>query len=148
MKRSLLTCIILFFGVFMTAFSQKGTNKLAGVWQFCSEIEQENGVKVMACSPIWKVLQADGKFCQFILAYKDGMCALTHEGTYEINSDNTYTEHISQHAVDKKLIGTNTVLEYRFVNDDMVVLTFKLQDRKDEFREIWKRVKPYVEKKK
>lgn len=101
----------------------------------------------MACSPVWKILYSNGKFCQFMLMYKDGTCALTHEGTYEVTSDDTYTEHITEHAVDKELIGTNTRLNYRFMNDDMVVFTYKLQGRNDEFREIWKRVKLYVQPK-
>ena len=144
MKKRFLIGLVLFLGVITSAVSQIKSNKLEGIWQYCEEVKKSDGQKVLACSPVWKVLYSDGKFSQFMLMYKDGTCALTHQGTYEVNSENTYTEHITQHAVDKKLIGTHTLLNYKFVNDDMVKFTFKLEGRDDEFCETWKRVKLYV----
>ena len=144
MKKTILIGLVLFLGVCSSVFSQTKSNNLEGIWQYCEEVKKPDGEKVLACSPIWKILYSDGKFVQFMLMYKDGTCAMTHNGTYEVNSENVYTEHITQHAVDKELIGTHTKLNYQFVNDDMVKFSFKLEGRKDEFREIWKRVKLYV----
>ena len=148
MKKSIFVCVILSFVFISSVFAQKDPSSLVGVWQYCTEVQQKSGDDVMVCSPIWKVLHADGKFCQFMLVYKDGMCAMTHEGTYEVATEDTYVEHIVSHAVDKDLIGTKTVLHYRFINEDMVAFTYKLQGRNEEFREVWRRVKNLVESKK
>ena len=143
MKKIFCIGLIMFFGTCVLAFSQKTSHKLVGIWQFCNEMKKSDGEKVLAFSPIWKVLYSDGSFSQFMLMYKDGGCALTHEGTYEVLSDDTYTEFISQHAVDKDLIGKKTELTYHFLNEDMVAFTYKLYGRNDEFHELWKRVKLY-----
>ena len=148
MKKTFIIGLVLFMGIFTAAFSQHTSNKLKGIWQYCQIVKGEGGEKVMACSPIWKILYSDGKFSQFMLMYKDGGCALTHHGSYVVESDSTYREHITDHAVDKDLIGAETKLNYRFVNDDMVVLTYKLKGRDSEFREVWKRLKLFEQPKK
>lgn len=141
MKKTFIIGLVLFMGMFTKALSQNVTNKLEGVWQYCKIVKGDGGEQVMACTPIWKIFNSDGKFSQFMLMYKDGGCALTHYGSYVIESDSTYKEHITEHAVDKALVGSETNLKYRFVNDDMLELTYKLQGRDSEFREVWKRLK-------
>lgn len=143
MKKSILISLVLFLSCCVPVLSQQKLEKFVGVWQLCNQVKQDNGAVVIAYSPIWKVLQPDGKFSQFVLAYKNGKCAITHRGTYEVNSDELYTEHITMHAVDKAIVGTKTLLNYHFINDNELELNFKLQGREDKFHEIWYRVMPY-----
>ena len=141
MKKFYCSLFILFFGLFLTTYAQKSFDNLAGIWQMCNQVTKDSGEKVMACSPIWKVLNKDGSFYQFMLAHKDGMCAISHEGTYRKVDDNSYEEHILKHTYDSNMVDKKILLTFRFVNTDMIVLSFSLGGKEGNYKEVWKRVK-------
>ena len=142
MKKFSLICLVLLLGVFTSAFSQKSSD-LVGIWQLCNNGESvQRGVTNLKPCNIWKVITKKGKkFCQYWAPNENGLCTVMHEGTYKFKGDDTYVEHIQSHAFDKGVIDTKTVINYRFINPDMVVFTFKLANHEQQYEELWARVK-------
>ena len=139
MKKFSLICLVLFFGVFTTAFSQK--EKLVGIWQLCNNGPEVKGSSNLRPSYIWKVIDKKGNFCQYWVSNENNVCTIMHDGTYKTKKNNTYIENIKRHAFDESIVGTTTVINYRFVNDDQVIFTFKLANKDQTYQELWARVK-------
>ena len=140
MKKFSLICLVLLLGVFTSAFSQKSKD-LVGIWQLCNNgTEVKGGADLVPCY-IWKVIYKNGEFCQYWVSNEDKVCNIMHDGTYKFKKNNTYVEHIKRHAFDPKIVDTKTVINYRFLNKDTVVFTFKLANREKQYQEVWARVK-------
>ena len=140
MKKFSLICLVLLLGVFTSAFSQKAEN-LVGIWQLCNNGEKvSEGASLQPCN-IWKVITKKGKFCQYWTSNENNVCTIMHDGTYKFKKNNTYIEHIERHAFDPKIVDTKTVINYKFLNDDLVLFTFKLANHEKQYQELWARVK-------
>lgn len=139
MKKFSLICLVLFFGVFTAAFSQK--EKLIGVWQLCNNGPVVKGSNTLRPAYIWKVITKKGNFCQYWVSNENNVCTIMHDGTYKTKKNNTYIEHIKRHAFDQSIVGTTTVINYKFINDDQVIFTFKLANKNQTYQELWARVK-------
>ena len=140
MKKISLICLALLLSVFTSAFGQKSSD-LVGIWQLCNNgTEVRNASEIQPCH-IWKVIYKNKKFCQYWSWNDNNVCTVTHEGTYKFKKNNVYVEHIKSHAFDEGIVGTETVINYEFLNDDLVVFTFKLANKDKQYKELWSRVK-------
>ena len=140
MKKFSLICLVLLLGVFTSAFSQKSKD-LVGIWQLCNNGTQvKSGTALVPCY-IWKVIDKNGKFCQFWVSNEDRVCTVMHDGKYKIKKNDTYIEYIKRHAFDQSIVDTKTVINYHFLNEDTVIFTFKLANREKQYQEVWARVK-------
>ena len=141
MKKFSLICLVLLLGVFASAFSQKSEN-LVGIWQLCNNGNQVKGGSDLNPAFIWKVIYKDGRFCQYWVSNENQVCNIMHDGTYKIKKrKDQYIEHIERHAFDPSIVDSKTVINYKFLNDNLVVFTFKLHNHDGVYQEVWSRVK-------
>jgi len=91
--------------------------------------------------PVWKIMQSDGVFYTFLIADASGKSIKTSEGTFEITSDSTLTEHITAAITDQSLIGKNNVIRYHFSDSDTLHFQYRLPDATQNGEETWIRVK-------
>ena len=75
------------FIVGLTAYAQH-SHPLLGIWQ--QEMITQEGNRILI--PVWKIISGDGTFSVILMTNKDGRTVQTIEGSYVINSENTYTE--------------------------------------------------------
>ncbi len=67
---------------------------------------------------------------------------ITGYGTYEITSDNTFTEHVEKHFLNPKISGTNSKLRYKVKTPDLLIIEYKNEAVGKWIPEMWIRVKP------
>lgn len=112
--------------------------KLVGVWQQVQR-DAQNGRQMNL--PVWKVLQADGTFCVFLIADKSGQCIITNEGRYEVKNDSSLVERVTGSITDPSLVGIGNELTYKFIGKDEMHVTYRMPSATTDANETWVRVK-------
>lgn len=93
MKQKFLSaCILLMAACLATSVQtasaqQQNAQKITGIWQ-----KLYNGKKTL----LFKILNADGSYCNFGIASQDGTFSYSQQGTFKVTSDSTYTENIQK----------------------------------------------------
>lgn len=137
LKQLSLTLVALLFG--LGAMAQQ--HPLMGVWQQQTfEKGGPEGPKLINL-PVWKVIGGDGTFTAFMITNHEMYCTRYEEGTYRILSDSTYAEQIDKHLVRETLSGTLNVLNYKFLTEDELTVTYQIPGSESPAVEIWRRVK-------
>lgn len=93
MKQKFLSACFLLMAVCLVApvqtvqANKKIKQHLTGIWQ-----ATRNGQRGL----FFKILNADGTFCNFGLVKQDGTFGYSQKGTFKVTSDSTYTEAIEE----------------------------------------------------
>lgn len=143
-----LKTITLAFGLLpLAAFGQNEEKKpsfwtesqsLVGLWQQTGAFDGEEIVPVTSSN--YKVINADGTF-YCLVAPKSHQFKVVLYGTYTVDSDSTYTEHIVKHGAFDRMDGTTSKLRYRVVDSNTLLIQFYNETMKGWVPESWKRVK-------
>lgn len=137
MKRILLF-LALFLPLCLGAKTDNNKAKLVGVWQ---QVQKSTTDSHLMLLPVWKVIQADGSFCTFLIANQSGMSILTNQGTYQVTSDSTCVEAVKGSITDPELIGKFNTLTFHFVSDDLLEVSYRIPGASRDGHETWRRVK-------
>lgn len=62
------------------------------------------------------------------------------KGTYRLDDEHSYTETITHSLTDPKLIGKENLLQYSFMNDNTLLVSYQLPGSNQMGREIWMRM--------
>ena len=137
MKR-LLLFLALLLPLSALAGNDNSRKKLVGVWQQVQKSEADNHLMLL---PVWKVIQADGNFCTFLIANQSGVSIMTNQGTYQVTSDSTCVEAVKGSITDPELIGKHNTLTLHFVSDDLIEVSYRMPGARHDGHETWRRVK-------
>ncbi len=139
--RYFLLTICLFGSI--SAYSQemlKQSQALAGTWQMVVAIKGEQNQLLFRYLPLFKILNANGTFCNLQIDLRSGRAHFNQEGRFNIQTDSTYIEHIekSPHA---SYAGIESPMKYKFIPEEKVLLTqYFNPDTKQWIPEMWIRV--------
>lgn len=138
----------LFPPVSLCAQDEEGKgNRLAGVWQQIVSVNQSAGSIVYR--PFFKILNADGTFCNLQLMGGQERAFFSHEGSYSVLSDSVYVEHIEKSPY-REYKGMESQQKYRLAEGDTDFLFIQNKHPKTGIwtSELWVRVKsPEIEAK-
>lgn len=116
---------------------------LVGTWQLCNMIDgMLDSSPEIKRAPYLKVFSPGGALTNLMIS-KEGDVFLTMEGTYEKKSDSSYVEHIKKLLVSSAMNGVDNVMKYEFLNENLMIITFKITDENGEklnCQEVWERV--------
>ena len=116
--------------------------RVAGVWQQVQAFTDSTGQMQDLYLPVWKVLQGDGHFTNFVMAYNKAPAFITHEGSFRVVSDKYYSERTRQSVVSPEMAGVEVMMEYTFNQDkDEMTLRFMLPNSEKPQTERWRRVR-------
>lgn len=116
--------------------------RVAGVWQQVQVYTDSAGQKQELYLPVWKVLQGDGHFVNFVMAYNKAPSFITTEGDFRVVSDKYYSERVRQSVVAPELAGVEVMMEYTFNEEkDEMTLRFMLPNSELPQTEHWRRVR-------
>lgn len=144
-----LLAVSLFLGV-LTGMAQDIQEKipatLNGVWQMCFyRSSSPNVVGELKTGNSLKILSDDGRFVNLVMMHHGAI--IIGYGTYEQNSDNTYTEYVEKNIHLPQLNGQKNVMHFELEEegDLMFVKYYLTTDREGNkidswCHEIWKRV--------
>lgn len=119
------------------------TGKLAGLWQYCKSKGDANG-NAYAYYPVWKYLYEDGSFITFGWTNVRKASQASAWGSYTVDSDDTYTEHVADSPTDPELYQRKSVLNYRIEGDTILHASYTMPGRTQAAHETWKRIRPGV----
>lgn len=112
--------------------------KLVGVWQQVQKSPADGHTMRL---PVWKVMQADGSFCTFLIANPQGQSIITNEGSFKVENDSVFIEHITGSVTDPGLIGKDNHLTFKFEGNDKISVSYNAQGAMRAGNETWIRVK-------
>lgn len=113
---------------------------LEGVWQLCTRVKSVGyGRFDIQTGPYLKILSSDKSFVNMHLSLT-GISVITAKGTYAQTSDNTYVEKVFKSVADSELTGTDSKLEFKFISENLLEVSFRLPGRSINSREIWIRI--------
>lgn len=113
---------------------------LEGVWQLCTRVKSVGyGRFDIQTGPYLKILSSDKSFVNMHLSLT-GISVITAKGTYAQTSDNTYVEKVFKSVADSELTGTDSKLEFKFISENLLEVSFRLPGRSINNREIWIRI--------
>ena len=134
--------LLLFLALLLPLSAQAGNEnsrkKLVGVWQQVQKSEPDNRFVLL---PVWKIVQADGNFCTFLIANQSGMSIMTNQGTYQVTSDSTCVEAVKGSITDPEPNGRHTTQTLHFVSDDRLEVSYRVPGARRDGHETWRRVK-------
>lgn len=143
MKKTLLSLVVLLTVVFTGNAQEKhlpASKNIVGVWN--QLIVLPTGQKVTTGN--YKVINADNTFYTMIVwalnGRKDKPSTIGLYGTYSIDTDSTYTEHIVESGVNPKMSNTNSQLKYKMLDENTLLIQFKNEATGKWMPEIWIRV--------
>ncbi|GFH87900.1 TonB family protein [Bacteroides acidifaciens] len=114
---------------------------LEGIWQICTCVKPLGDGKFdIQTGPYLKILSSDKNLFNVHLSVISGRSVITAMGTYEQTSDNTYVEKIFKSVTDPELTGADSNLEFRFVSENLLEISYRLPGRPVNSKEIWVRV--------
>ena len=111
---------------------------LQGIWQQVQTSCTDGHTMLL---PVWKVMQADGTFCTFLIANQSGQSIITNEGRYEVKDDSTVVEQVTGSITDPELVGTHNKLTYTFKGKDAMHVSYRMPGASRDGHEDWVRVK-------
>ena len=113
---------------------------LEGVWQLCTRVKSVgHGRFDIQTGPYLKILSSDKSFVNMHLSLT-GISVITAKGTYAQTSNNTYVEKVFKSVADPELTGTDSKLEFKFISENLLEVSFQLPGRSINSREIWIRI--------
>lgn len=113
---------------------------LEGVWQLCTRVKSVGyGRFDIQTGPYLKILSSDKSFVNMHLSLT-GISVITAKGTYAQTSDNTYVEKVFKSVTDSELTGTDSKLEFKFISENLLEVSFRLPGCSINSREIWIRI--------
>lgn len=112
---------------------------LIGVWQLCKQVERSEGTCKMFAMPILKMLSSDGTF-QNVIIEAGAPAMMTLEGNFKQTSESTYAETIKKSLFPSLKKGDVNVINYQFLNDNLIELKFHIEGVGEEITEYWARV--------
>ncbi|MEY8685300.1 TonB family protein [Bacteroides sp. AN502(2024)] len=114
---------------------------LEGIWQICTRVKPLGYGKFdIQTGPYLKIFSSDKNFFNMHLSTMNGRSVITAMGTYEQTSDNTYVEKIFKSVTEPELTGADSKLEFGFISENLLEVSFRLPGRPVNSREIWVRV--------
>lgn len=138
MKKALLLCALLAPLSLCAMVNKKEVKNLTGVWQ---QVQNSPTDKHTMHLPVWKVLQNDGSFLIFLIVDKSAQCVIANEGHYEVTSDSTLVEHVTNSIINSAFIGLSNKISYHFEGKDKMNITYQLPGATTSTTESWVRVK-------
>lgn len=125
--------------------AEKVPISLNGVWQMC--FYRSNSPDVageLKTSNSLKILSDDGRFTNLVMMPHGAI--IIGEGTYEMNSEKSYTEIVERNLHLPQLNGKKNVMEFEMKDDGIMVVKYFLKEDINGNRidswcyETWKRV--------
>ena len=133
--------LLLFLALLLPLSAQAGNEnsrkKLVGVWQQVQKSEPDNRLVLL---PVWKIVQADGNFCTFLIANQSGVSIMANQGTYQVTSDSTCVEAVKGSSTGPELIGKHNTLTLHVVADDLIEVSYRRPGAARDGHETWRRV--------
>lgn len=115
---------------------------ITGVWQQTTVTTDSTGQKQEIFLPVWKVLQGDGHFVNFVMTYHKAPAFITQEGNYRVVSPKYYSEKTRQSVVAPELVGVEIMMEYTLDEErGQMTLRYMLPDRDQPITETWRKVR-------
>lgn len=128
--RSFLLFALFLLVVSGSALAQKAEKvpvSLNGVWQMCFYRSNSPGVTgELKTSNSLKILSDDGRFTNMVMMPHGAI--IIGEGTYEVNSENSYTEIIERNLHLPQLNGKKNVMEFEMKDDGIMVVKYFLKE--------------------
>lgn len=119
----------------------KANASLVGVWQRLETVKDDGGTTRTIKLPVWKVYDSNGAFSSFLIVNKEADCIKAMEGTYNLVNDSVYDEHIAGSITSPELVGATNPMTYKFVSPDLLIVSYRLSEAKQEVSESWVRIK-------
>lgn len=117
---------------------------LVGFWQQCFLLKNSEGNKILRPSGNYKVINPDGTFYTFMIVPQNNgavqIPVILQYGTYKIQDDGQFTEHIIKHAMNPSFSNTNSELRYKKIEGDDTIVQEYRNENKVWIPEIWRRV--------
>lgn len=114
---------------------------LEGIWQICTRVKPLGyGKYDIQTGPYLKILSSDKNFFNMFISIMDKRSVITAMGTYAQTSDSTYVEKIYKSVTDPELTGTDSKLEFGFISENLLEVSYRLPGRSMSSKEIWVRV--------
>ena len=114
---------------------------LEGIWQICTRVKPLGYGKFdIQTGPYLKILSSDKNLFNMHLSIMNGRSVITAMGTYAQTSDNTYVEKIFKSVTDPELTGTDSKLEFGFISENLLEVSFRLPGRPVDSKEVWVRI--------
>lgn len=114
---------------------------LQGIWQICrlNNISDNEKYSITA-GPYMKILSTDNRFTNLALNTSGHASVITSNGTYTQTSDSTYVESVSESIMNPKLSGKDITIHFKFLNANLLVISFQSIDPPLQGKEYWTRV--------
>ncbi len=113
------------------------STSLVGIW---NQAFPDFKTKKIHRTKNFKFINPDGTFYLMLPT------RISAYGTYEITSENTFTEHIEKHLLNPKMNNTKSELRYKVKTPDLLVIEYKNEVTGKWIPEMWVRVKPLERK--
>lgn len=114
---------------------------LEGIWQICTRVKPLGyGKYDIQTGPYLKILSSDKSFFNMFISIMNKRSVITAMGTYAQTSDSTYVEKIYKSVTDPELTGTDSKLEFGFISENLLEVSYRLPGRSMSSKEIWVRV--------
>lgn len=114
---------------------------LEGIWQICTSVEPLGyGKYKIETGSYLKILSSDKKFTNMYFDQEGGRSVITAMGTYNKTSDATYVENIVKSVTDPELTGIANTLDFGFLSDNLLVVSYQMPNRSVKGMEIWVRI--------
>ena len=139
--------LLAFVSVQLPLVAQKESNKkhliesenLVGVWNMTGGVTTDGGI-VNVRTENYKILNADGTFLVYVFnQIVNPAMEINLYGSYSIDSDSTYTEHIVKSRV-SSMSGTKSMMKYKLMGKDRLLIQYYNEAVKVWVPEIWTRV--------
>lgn len=114
---------------------------LEGIWQICTSVKPLGyGKYEIETGLYWKILSSDKNFVNMDFDQQNGRSLITTAGTYNKTSDATYVENIVKSVAAPELAGVANTLEFGFLSENLLVVSYQMPNRPTRGTEIWVRV--------
>lgn len=114
---------------------------LQGIWQICRLNNTSDNEKYsITAGPYMKILSTDNRFTNLALNTSGHVSVITSNGTYTQTSDSTYVESVSESIMNPKLSGKDITIHFKFLNANLLVISFQSIDPPLQGKEYWTRV--------
>ena len=115
------------------------SKSLVGIWNQVG-VGGINGI-IKVKSENYKILNADSTFLVF-MNHPTAKPALTLSlyGRYTVDSDSTYTEYIVASHWKQEMAGTKSMMRYKLIGHDQLLIEYYNESLKIWVPEVWKRV--------
>ncbi len=114
---------------------------LQGIWQICRLNNTSDNEKYsITAGPYMKILSTDNRFTNLALNTSGHASVITSNGTYTQTSDSTYVESVSESIMNPKLSGKDITIHFKFLNANLLMISFQSVDPLLQGKEYWTRV--------